>query len=94
MHILRIEHPVPSFDGWKKAFDQDPLDRQRSGVQRYRIYREAGDSKHVGVDLEFDNFAEAEAMLNRLRELWSRVQGKVMNDPRVQIIEIIESIAY
>ena len=21
MYILRIEHPVPDFDGWKKAFD-------------------------------------------------------------------------
>jgi hypothetical protein len=91
MHILRIEHPVPSFDGWKKAFDQDPLDRQGAGVQRYRIYREAGDPKQVGVDLEFANFAGAEAMLNRLRELWGRVQGKVMNDPRTQIIEIIEA---
>jgi hypothetical protein len=23
--ILRIEHPVPDFDGWKKAFDSDPV---------------------------------------------------------------------
>jgi hypothetical protein len=33
-------------------------------------------------------------MLSRLRELWSRVQGKVMSDPRTQIIEVIETIQY
>jgi len=25
MYILRIEHPVPDYDGWKKAFDSDPV---------------------------------------------------------------------
>ncbi len=94
MHILRIEHPVPSFEGWKKAFDADPLNRQESGVLRYRVYRPAGDPNYVGVDLEFDDSTGAEAMLSRLRELWSRVQGKVMNDPRTQIIEVIETIQY
>jgi hypothetical protein len=94
MHILRIEHPVPSFDGWKKAFDSDPLNRQQSGVRRYRIYRPAGDPNHVGVDLEFDSSADAEAMLSRLGELWSGVQGKIMDNPRAQLIEVIESVQY
>lgn len=94
MHILRIEHPVPSFDGWKKAFDADPLNRPQSGVLSYRIYRPAGNPNHVGVDLEFGNSTDAEAMLRRLRELWSRVQGKVMNDPHTQIIEVIETVQY
>lgn len=94
MHILRIEHPVPSFDGWKQAFDSDPLNRRQSGVRRYRIYRPAGVPNHVGVDLEFTNATDAEEMLTRLRELWKRVQGKVMDDPRAQIIEIIETLDY
>lgn len=94
MHILRIEHPVPSFEGWKKAFDNDPLKRQQSGVRRYRIYRPVGDPNHVGVDLEFDESTDADAMLSRLRELWSRVQGKVIDDPRAQIIEVIEAREY
>ena len=25
MHILRIEHPVPDFNAWKRAFDGDPI---------------------------------------------------------------------
>jgi hypothetical protein len=30
--ILCIEHSVS--DGWKKAFDSDPLGRDKSGVRR------------------------------------------------------------
>jgi hypothetical protein len=36
--ILQIEHPVPNFEGWKAAFDSDPIGRERSGVRRYRIF--------------------------------------------------------
>lgn len=92
MHILRIEHPVPSFDGWKKAFDSDPLNRRASGVRRYRVYRPAADANRVGVDLEFESAGDAEAMRIRLRELWSRVEGDIMTDPRAEIIEVVESI--
>ena len=28
MVILQIEHPVPSFVGWKVVFDSDPIDRK------------------------------------------------------------------
>jgi len=38
MYILRIEHPVPAF-GWTKAFDRDPVSREKSGVRRYRAFR-------------------------------------------------------
>jgi len=37
MTILRIEHPIPDFDAWKKAFDSDPVGREKSGVRRYQI---------------------------------------------------------
>jgi hypothetical protein len=36
MHVLRIEHPVSSYDDWKKAFDSDPIGRGKFGVVRYR----------------------------------------------------------
>ena len=29
MYILRIEHPVPDFDGWKQAFDIDLVAREK-----------------------------------------------------------------
>lgn len=92
MHVLRIEHPVPSYDAWKAAFDSDPIGRERSGVRRYRILRAADDPNYVMIDLEFDSAGEAEAMHSALRELWSRVD--VMHSPQARIAEAVESREY
>ena len=91
MAILQIEHPVPDFDAWQAAFDSDPLGRERSGVRRYRVLRPIGDPNYAMVDLEFDSSGEAEAFLAALRELWDRVQGTVMENPRARIVEPVES---
>jgi hypothetical protein len=89
--ILRIEHPVPSFDGWKKAFDGDPAGRERSGVRRYRVLRPIDDANYVMIDLEFDTARQAEALLAEMRVVWGRVQGKVMMNPQARIVEVAES---
>jgi hypothetical protein len=94
MIILQIEHPVPDFDGWKKAFDSDPLNRKKSGVKSYRILRPIDNSNYVIIELEFDNLKDAEAMHEALKKLWSRVEGKVMMSPQSKIIESVESIEY
>ncbi len=75
MIILQIEHPVPNFDGWKKAFDSDPINRKQSGVRRYKISRQADNPNYVIVDLEFDNIKDAETALAALQKLWNRVEG-------------------
>jgi hypothetical protein len=90
MHVLRIEHPVPNFDSWKIAFDSDPIGRKQMGVRRYRVYRPTDDPNYALIDLEFGSASQAEACLSALRTLWSRVQGSVMNDPRVRILSLIE----
>lgn len=94
MVVLHIEHPVPNFDGWKKAFDSDPVGRQQSGVRRYRVLRPVDDPNYAMIDLEFDSLPEAEAMLAALRGLWSRVEGSVMTNPQTRIEEIVESREY
>jgi hypothetical protein len=94
MHVLRIEHAVPDFDAWREAFDSDPVGRQDGGVRAYRILRPVDDRNFVMIDLEFDGSSEAEAFLARLRELWARVQGRIMESPRVQIVEEVESKQY
>lgn len=94
MHVLRIEHPVPDFEAWKEAFDNDPVHRERSGVRSYRILRPIDDPNYVLVDLEFDSSSEAEALLAALRELWARVQGTIMESPRARIVEAVESKEY
>lgn len=94
MYIVRIEHPVPSYDGWKAAFDSDPVGRERLGVRRYQVLRSVDDPNYVMTDLEFDNKGEAEAFLVALRELWGRIEGTVMRNPQARIVEIMESKEY
>jgi hypothetical protein len=94
MIILQIEHKVPDFDGWKKAFDTDPINRQKSGVRRYQIYRPANDPNYVIIDLEFDNLDDANAALSKLQKLWVQVDGKVMVNPQTRILDIVEFKEY
>jgi hypothetical protein len=94
MTILRIQHRIQNFDGWKKAFDGDPIDREKKGVKRYRVCRPADDPNMVIVDLEFDNLKDAELALAALKKLWLKVEGTVMFDPQTQILDIIEAKEY
>jgi len=91
--VVRIEHPVPDYDGWKRAFDSDPLGRKRSGVRRFQVFRAVADPNHVLVDLEFDALGDAEAMLSALNTMWTRVEGTVMSDARAQIITRVQDTA-
>jgi hypothetical protein len=92
MHILRIEHAAPNYEAWKKAFDSDPIGREQGGVRRYRILRGLDDPSYVMIDLEFDSASEAEPFLEKLHDLWSRVD--VMGDPKARIAEVVESTEY
>ena len=47
MPILQIEHGVRDYDAWRRAFDNDPIDRKRGGVLRYRILRPKDDPAFV-----------------------------------------------
>lgn len=94
VYILRIEHPVPDFDSWKKAFDSDPVGREKSGVRRYRILRPIDDAHYVMIDLEFDTAGQAQALLAAMRLVWGRVQGKIMMNPQARIVEAGETKEY
>lgn len=91
MYILRIEHAVPDFDGWKKAFDSDPVNREKSGVRRYRVLRPIDNANYVLIDLEFDTASQAESLLAAMRTVWSRVEGTIMLNPQTRIVEAVET---
>jgi len=91
MVTLRIQHAVPSFDSWKHAFDADPVGRKAGGVRRYRIHRPVGDAHFVMIDLELDSVGEADALLEKLKRLWSGPGQAVMQHPQAWIVETIES---
>ncbi|MDV7355746.1 hypothetical protein R4282_22395 [Rhodococcus oxybenzonivorans] len=92
MPVLRVEHAVSDFDAWKKLFDDDPVDRKGSGVQRYRVGRSVRDPAFVTIDLEFATTEEAEGLLEKLHTLWAGPGKAVMRDPRAQIIETVEDV--
>ena len=94
MFIVQIEHPVPNFDAWKKAFDSDPVGRERSGVRRYKVLRPIDNPNYSMVDLEFDSSGEVEAFLAAMREVWHRVEGTIIESPRVRIVEVVENVNY
>ncbi len=92
MYILRIEHPVPDYAGWKQAFDSDPVGRKKMGVRRYRILRPVDNPNYVMIDLEFDTAGQAEALLAAMRVVWGRVEGTIIMSPQSRIAEAVETI--
>ena len=94
MYMLRIEHPVPNYDGWKQAFDCDPVGREKSGVRRYQILRPIDNPNFVMIDLEFDTVGQAEALLAAMRAVWGRVEGTIMMNPQARIVETVETREY
>lgn len=94
MYILRIEHPVPDFDGWKKAFESDPVGRKKSGVRRYQVLRPIDDANFVMIDLELDTASQAEALLAAMRVVWNRVEGTIVMNPQARIVETVEAKEY
>jgi len=92
MYVLRIEHPVPDYDGWKRAFDADPLNRKGSGVRRFAVFRSSADANHVLVDLEFDTLDQAQAMLSALETMWGKVEGTLMSNARARIVTKVEDV--
>ncbi|HZD51964.1 MAG TPA: hypothetical protein VE175_02865 [Woeseiaceae bacterium] len=91
MPVVRIEHPIPSFEKWKLAFDNDPADRKGSGVRRYQILRPLDDPNYVMVDLEFEGRGEAEDFLRRMQRIWSGSGKSEMQDPRARICDRVEA---
>ena len=91
MFILQIEHEVFNFDGWKTAFENDPIDRKKAGVRHYYIFQRADNLNFVVINLEFDDLSEAERTLASLKILWGNITGKIMMNPHTRILKLIES---
>ncbi|PHN01817.1 hypothetical protein [Flavilitoribacter nigricans] len=90
MITLRIEHKVSDYDGWKKAFDNDPINRKKSGVKRYRIYRPTDDENYVIIELDFDNIEQAHSTQIALHKLFGMIEGKLVFGGKTKILTMIE----
>jgi hypothetical protein len=90
MITLRIEHKISSYTGWRKAFDNDPIDRKRSGVQRYRIYRPADDPNFVIIDLDFATLEQAEATRVALQNIFPKIEGSLIFGVQIKLMDLID----
>lgn len=96
MPVLQIEHPVRDFEKWKAAFDGAKGRREAGNVRRYQVYRPVDDPTYVGVDLEFESRAEAEAFKLGLEEMWRSPQATLVlaGSPRARIVDTVETKVY
>jgi hypothetical protein len=97
MYVLKIEYPVADYDAWKAAFDRDLLDREGSGVRRYRVLRPTDDPNYVMIDLDFEEASEAEAYLAALqRQFYSARETSPVSSGGLQtrIVEVAEAKEY
>jgi ribosomal protein L35AE/L33A len=94
MIVLQIEHPVPDYSSWKKAFDIDPVNRKQSGVKRYRIFRQTDNPNYVILELEFDKLRDAKELLTAIQSIWKQIEGKIIKGPKTRIMEMVEQRQY
>jgi hypothetical protein len=94
MYTLRIEHRVANYAAWKRAFDGDPVGRERSGVRSFQILRPVGDPDYVMIDLDFDTTSQAEALLGAMRGVWAGPARTMISEPQARIVEAMETREY
>lgn len=90
MVTLRIEHKIANYDGWKKAFDSDPINRKQSGVKCYRIYRPIDDDNFVVIDLDFDNAEQANTARIALQNIFPKIEGSLIFGVQLKTFNMIE----
>jgi hypothetical protein len=90
MFVLQIEHEVFDFVSWKKAFDTDPKGRKEMGVNQYEIFCLAENANYVVINLWFEDVAQAENSILLLRSLWNGEGGKMIKDPQVRILDMMD----
>ena len=94
MITLRIEHGIADYGAWKRAFDGDPVGRERSGVRGYRILRPVDDHDYVMIDLDFDTPSQAEALLGAMQRVWAGPARTMISGPQARITEAVELKQY
>ena len=74
----------------KKAFDSDPVNRKVSAVRRFRIYRPVDHPSIVMIELDFENLEQAQATQTALPNIFPNIEGKLIFDIKLNILNIIE----
>jgi hypothetical protein len=91
MLTIRIEHKISGYDAWKQAFDNDPINRKKSGVKQYRIFRPEDDDNYVAIDLDFDDPGQAKATQGALNKMFGNLEGNLIFGAKVKVLSLVET---
>ena len=97
MATIVIQHKVADFNGWKKAFESDPLGRAKNGVSGHAIYRGADEPDFVVIHLDFASLEQAQKFLPMLRAMWQKVGDKIgfsVDGVQARILDEVEHVVY
>lgn len=92
MTTVHIEHPISDFATWKAAFDRAAPIRTEYRVRAFEVFRPVDDPAYVVVRLELDNPDDANAFLERLRQLWTNREATpaLRGSPQVRILDRVD----
>jgi hypothetical protein len=97
MATIYIQHRVANYDGWKQAFDRDPMGRAQHGVVRHSIHRPVDAPDQVVIQLQLRTREQAETLLTALRAMWARVGSDIGFGPdgvQARILDDVEAMEY
>jgi hypothetical protein len=96
MTTVQIQHDVKDFETWKRAFDKNPLRRDRGGVSRYVMCRCVEKPSVLFIQLHFPKREDAEAYLLELERMLPTVEDAVGfgEEPKAWLLEEVEQRAY
>ena len=96
MTTVLIQHDVKDYETWKRAFDQNPLRRDRGGVSRYVMHRCVEKPSVIFIHLEFEKREDADAYLMELERMLPTVEEAVGfgEAPRAWLLEEVEARTY
>jgi heme-degrading monooxygenase HmoA len=94
MIAIIVQHTVRDFDAWKPFFDEHESVRRQHGCTGHTVYRSLVDANDVTIVSTWPSRQQAEAFAAdpSLREAMAR--GGVVSEPRVTMVEDVESLDY
>jgi heme-degrading monooxygenase HmoA len=90
MPYILVQHSVEDYDKWKAVFNEHGATRQSAGSKGGSILRNADDSNHITILLEWDNLdnARAFAKSENLREAMQ--QAGVTGPPNMYFLDEVD----
>jgi hypothetical protein len=82
---LQISHEVKNFPEWKKAFEADNINREKSGIKTVAIYTVFENRNMVTIIAEVSNLQIAKAFISNPDLKVQMAKAGVISTPEIKI---------